>query len=117
MSVVAPSGERAELPRPPTVEDVWLHAFEEWSRDNRGRRHKGRLRNLAILMLYNHHWTQPDLAAVFGVTQGRISQILDEVTSSLRVSYTKHAHNRRETVPDPQLLLFDDYDDDDETGH
>lgn len=110
MSVVAPSGERAELPRPPTVEDVWLHAFAEWSRDANGRPHKGRLRNLAILMLYNESWTQPDLATVFGVTQGRISQILDEVTSSLRLSYTKHAH-RRETVPDPQLLLFDDYDD------
>lgn len=110
MSVVAPSGERVELDHAPTADDVWSHAFDVWARSN-GKPHVGRLRNLAILMLYQQHWTQPHIAAVFGLTQGRISQLLGEVTSALRMSYVKRPHVRQVRQQRfRQRLLFGDDD-------
>lgn len=111
MSVVASSGERVELDHPPTADDVWDHAFNVWARSgDPPEPNRGRLRNLAILMLYQQDWTQPNIAAVFGLTQGRISQLLGEITSSLRVSYVKRAHVRRRLVF-RQRLLFEAEDD------
>lgn len=86
MSVIMPNGESANVPRPEAAE-LWSFAFKEWADGD-----QRRIRNLAIFVLCQFcRWPQPTVAELFGLTQGRVSQLLGEIVDQIGEVYLKQA--------------------------